>query len=305
MYLQPGITTSTENYWDNLRHIAALLQTSERILIGIGSGMSSSGGLSYGDPALAEQWFPEYASQGYRTIAEIQGLYWWYYECSPVEYWSFWARHIWHIRYESEVLTPYKDLLALLEGKDYFIITTNADGQLFKAKYPRERVFAPQGNYDAFQCSKACRREIYPNREMIARMITNMPDKFHIREEDLPWCPHCGAPLILNLRFDNTYVHEPHYWNADAYETFVQDAHKGSLLLLELGVGFNTPVFIRYPFEAITNQYPRAFFVRVNATRPKAPEAIAEKTISLSEDITKVLCDLRNMGKGEHAHDQN
>lgn len=286
-------TASTEAYWDKIQRVRRLLERAGRVLVGVGAGMSAAAGLNYADPALASKWFPEYCARGPRTLLEIQSRFWRLDACRPEAYWGYWARHIWHIRYEPGALAPYRDLFELMRGREFFICSTNVDGQLEKAGFPRERIFAPQGDYQYFQCSRPCGSRLYPNRELVETMIANMHNAFDIRKEDVPLCPRCGAPLVPNLRCDATFVEEPHLWNREDYRRFADGCRDQDTLLLELGVGYNTPVIIRYPFEEMALRCPRSALVRVNTACADTPAELCGRGVPLREDIKQVLSDLR------------
>ena len=280
------------SYSEAVKNAGKLIRSTDKILLGMGSGLSAAGGLNYGDPALAQEWYPEYYEIGFHSIAQIQQLYWFYPQCDPAKYWGFWARHIHHIRYQTEALKPYRDLKALLEGKDYFIITTNVDSQAEKVGFSPDKIFATQGNYCYFQCSKPCRDEIYENKAMVQTMVEHMPTPFTVREEDIPKCPHCGGPLVPNLRCDHTFVETPHMENLPSYMQFLEECEMENVVLLELGVGFNTPVIIRYPFEEITGSYPNARLIRINDAYADVPESIAGKSLSIQADLGKAISDI-------------
>ena len=294
MSLRNRMKTSTADYWDNIRKTAECISNADVLLIGVGSGLTASGGLNYADPSLAEKWYPEYFEQGKKSIFDIMSGFWpiTIHEKNAAAFWGFWARHIKHIRYEPDALKPYLDLFSIAHGKEYFICSTNVDGQLEKAGFDKNLIFAPQGDYALFQCLKPCSQDVYDNKTMITTMLENMVSPFEINTADIPRCPKCGNFLIPNLRCDDTFVEAPHIINAEAYVTFVQNAFEKNILLLELGVGFNTPVIIRYPFEAITLQYPNAKLIRVNTATDTISKKNKEKTIFIQEDIGKVLSDL-------------
>lgn len=284
--------TTTKNYWDSIKRAKALLSDADAVLIGVGAGLSASGGLNYMDPKLAQKWFPYYYKKGYETLVDIQGNYWWFHNSKPELYWGYWGKHIYHLRYEAPLLEPYKDLATLIDDKNYFVISTNVDGQLEKAGIPKDKIFAPQGDYAYFQCSKPCSKDIYYNEKMIKRMISNMPNEIEISTEDIPKCPRCNSPLIPNLRADHTFVEEPHLKNLKSYESFVENNKKKQLALLELGVGFNTPVIIRYPFEHMVASQLKTNLIRINLTQSDIPEKIKDKSIGFKVDIGKTIKDL-------------
>lgn len=287
--------TSTAVYWDALKQIKAALDKAECIIPGIGAGVSAAGGVNYGDSEFVRQTFPEYYKQGFCHVMQIQSAFWRIHMVKPEAYWGFWARHIWRIRYNMPVLKPYKDLLALLQNRNYFMISTNADGQVGMAGFPREKVFAPQGGYEWFQCEVPCHQTLYPNREIIKTMLDNMATEYEIRTEDVPHCPCCGRYLVPNLRVDDTFVEEPHLFNRDDYREYLEQARDRRTVFWELGVGFNTPVIIRYPFEAMTEKFPRATLVRINTDEAGVSKALAAKSVSLAADIGRVLHDLREL----------
>lgn len=295
MFSREKIITSMQIYLEKIDNAARLINEADKIVLGIGSGLSAAGGLCYTDPALTQKWYPEYYSMGLRTIVDIQSMFWWLSKSDPVKYWAFWAQHIWHIRYEAEATKPYLDLLRLVGGKDYFICTTNADSQVEKAGFAIDRTLAVQGNYCYFQCSKPCSDEVYYNEEMITTMINNMVSPFEIRTEDIPVCPRCGKPLVPNLRCDNRFVEKPHLLNLPQYERYVMDSENKVVVFVELGVGYNTPVIIRYPFERLTHAFKNAHLIRVNSTCAEVPKNIENKSVSLQEDLATVMSDLRHI----------
>lgn len=62
------------------------------------------------------------------------------------ERWGYWAKHIYHNRYQPEDF-PLQRSFNLVKDKDYFVITTNVDGQFMKTGFAPERFFEVQGNY--------------------------------------------------------------------------------------------------------------------------------------------------------------
>jgi NAD-dependent SIR2 family protein deacetylase len=288
--------SSTADYWDDIQKSSECIANADVLLIGVGSGLTASGGLSYSDPVLAQKWYPDYFEQGQKSIIEIMSNFWpnTINEKKAVRFWGFWAKHIWHIRYEPQALKPYLDLFSIANRKEYFICSTNVDGQLEKAGFEKNKIFAPQGDYALFQCSKPCSQDVYDNNKMITTMLENMVSPFEICHDDIPFCQKCGNYLIPNLRCDDTFVETPHLINAVAYKNFIQTSNNKKIVLFELGVGYNTPVIIRYPFEAIALKYPNATLIRINVTDADVSKEIIEKSISIQEDIGKVLSDILN-----------
>jgi NAD-dependent SIR2 family protein deacetylase len=282
------------HYYDNIKQAANLVRAADCVLVGVGSGATAAGGLCYTDPALAEKWYPEYFAMGKKSIIDIMSGFWatTINSSNATAFWGFWAKHIYHIRYEPSTLQPYSDLRRIVEGKRLFFCSTNVDGQLEKAGFDTDTIFAPQGDYALFQCVKPCSQEVYNNKELIGTMLANMVSPFEIHEADIPLCPRCGKYLMPNLRCDYNFVEIPHIQNAKRYEYFLHDALGKRLILLELGVGFNTPGIIRFPFEKITASYPHTTLIRINLSNADVSKGIAEKAISINEDVGKALSDI-------------
>jgi NAD-dependent SIR2 family protein deacetylase len=284
-----------QNYLDNIAKAAKNIKEADYILIGAGAGLSAAGGLNYGDSELFKEWFPKLSEFGIETIGEAISLYWKVDDSNRRNFWAYWANHINKIRYEAPVLKPYLDLFEIIKDKNHFIITTNVDGQFIKAGFDNEKIFAPQGDYGLFQCDKPCSDELYNNKAFIDKILSNMDnDKFEIREEDIPHCPKCGSYMSKNLRVDDTFVEAPHMEKQKAYMDFVNNSMEGKLVLMELGVGFNTPGIIRWPFEKITEKHSNSALIRINMDYPEVSSRIAERSLSLDTDIAKAIADLRN-----------
>lgn len=283
-------------YIKKIENVVKQLEDADAIVIGIGSGMTASGGINYGDSKLVKKWFPEYAKLGFEGIMEIQSVFWNISEENVLSYWGYWAKHINYIRYESEVLEPYRVLKNIIGDKNYFICTTNADGQTQKAGFDKKRIFAPQGNYDSFQCSIPCNDdEIFYNEEMIKEMLKSINNENKIAENTIPRCPHCGNFLIPNLRCDEKFVEIPHMKNIKNYEDFIRKNANKNIVFLEMGVGYNTPGIIRYPFEKITYKFEKVKLIRINKGMAEVPKEISDKSISIDGDINTVL---KEIGRG-------
>ena len=294
MFSKIPITKSTENYSDKIQQAKAMIDQADGLVVGVGSGLSAAGGLNYADSRLVEKWYPEYYSMGLKSIIDIMANYWpTTASQQPERFWGFWAKHIYHIRYEPDATQPYCDLFKLIGKKEHFIVTTNVDGQLEKAGFQRDRIFSPQGDYALFQCQRHCCEKVYDNRKAIETMIEYMPNPFEIRTEDIPKCS-CGAYLIPNLRCDDQFVEAPHMRNMDDYSQFINSRYQQKLVFLELGVGFNTPGIIRFPFEQMTRTLPNAMLIRINNTDIRTVEKIGDKAICFIEDLSRILHEMLN-----------
>ncbi|MDO5422491.1 MAG: Sir2 silent information regulator family NAD-dependent deacetylase [Eubacteriales bacterium] len=261
------------------------LVRADAVLIGAGAGLSTSAGLTYSGRRF-EKYFSDFRDKYGITDMYSGGFY--PFETLE-EYWAWWSRHILYNRYECPVGKPYLDLLKLVEGKDYFVLTTNVDHQFQRAGFDKQRLFYTQGDYGLWQCSSACHSKTYDNETFVREMVEKQ-NNMKIPSELIPHCPVCGKPMTMNLRCDDTFV-EDEGWHqaAKRYEIFIEKNHGKRLVLLELGVGGNTPGIIKYPFWRMTAQNPKATYICLNKGEAFCPAEIENRSICIDEDITRIL----------------
>lgn len=232
------IHTSAGGYPEPIEKLKNALNRADAIVIGAGAGLSTSAGFTY-DGARFRQYFSDFEEKyGFHDMYS-GGFY--PYETLE-EHWAYWSRYIYLNRYTDPPKSTYQDLLELVKDRDYFVITTNVDHCFQKAGFDKKRLFYTQGDYGLFQCSGPCRQETFENEELIGEMVKQQKH-MRIPSELLPFCPHCGRPMTMNLRSDNTFV-EDEGWHmaAERYEKFLRTRKNLRVLFLELGVGYNTPV---------------------------------------------------------------
>lgn len=282
----------TPPYSERIDAVAHRLAEAEFVLIGAGAGLSAAAGLNYQDPALFARWYPRFGRLGIRTIWEGIIAHWAPDDSNRGRFWAFWSHHILRIRYDTPATALYADLRRLVSAKAHFVITTNVDGQFGKAGFDSRSLFTPQGDYGKFQCDRPCCDTLYDNHIAVQLLAANTdPESLLARDTDIPRCPACGSYLERNLRRDDRFVEAPHMAREPASSEFVNRSLSGRLLLLELGVGFNTPSIIRWPFERIALKHPCATLVRVNLDNAAVPDEIGERAIVFQEDIARVLKD--------------
>ncbi|MCJ7812250.1 NAD-dependent protein deacetylase, SIR2 family [bacterium] len=271
--------------------VNSLIRESKAVLIGAGAGLSAAAGLLYMDFETFKKWFPGYH--------EKYGLQYLYEACfynfpTPEEYYAFWAKHILTVRFDYPAGHPYKHLYNLVEDKHYFVLTTNVDGQFIKAGFDSQRLCTPQGDYGFFQCSKPCTDELYLNRTMLEEMMAGMDhSSMKIQSQDIPRCPRCGCLLKPNIREDSHFVEKPWMEKMLSLEAFINQHIKDSLLLLEIGAGYNTPSIIRFPFEEIALTNKNATLIRINQDNPGVDLPVkSSQFISIHMDAGKFLKEL-------------
>lgn len=283
------------NYSKKIKEAYEKISNADNIVVGVGSGLSAAGGLNYTNEEFFKKHYPQYKKLGYNNLTEVMGIYWVYLnEDNACKYWGFWSHHINEVRYKTPALEPYTNLYKILKDKNYYIISTNVDYQLEKAGFKQEKIFEPQGQYSQFQCIKPCSNNVYYNEKYIKRMINNKVDDYTINSDDIPYCPKCGDFLIQNLRCDNRFVEEPNYKNYDKYINFLKNSVNENTVFLELGVGYNTPTIIRFPFEQYCYNYPNSTLIRMNLNQANIPEAIS-RGISIDNDLNQSLKDIADL----------
>ena len=114
--------------------------------------------------------------------------------------------------------------------------------------------------------------------------------EMRVPSELVPHCPICGAPLSMNLRADDTFVEDDGWYRAaERYQEFIRRHEKSKTVYLELGVGYNTPGIIKYPFWQMTAESPQAAYICVNDGEAGCPEEISERSIVVNADIGEVI----------------
>ena len=279
---------------EKIEKLKQVLSEAETIVIGAGSGLSSSAGFTYSGERF-EKYFSDFEvkygfhdmySGGFTPFESLEEL------------WAYWSRNIMINRYMDPPKPVYKDLFSLVKDKDYFVITTNVDHCFQKAGFDKNRLFYTQGDYGLFQCSEPCHEETYDNEKQI-RAMWEFRDEMKVPTELVPRCPVCGKPMSMNLRADHTFVTDKGWHKASKqYEKFLQTRNiikngeqegDGKVLFFELGVGGNTPGIIKYPFWQMTEKNPNAGYACINFGEAVVPLKIEKQSICINDDIGEVL----------------
>ena len=289
-------------YEEQVRKLKEKIQNAEAIVLGAGSGLSTAAGFTYSGERF-QKYFFDFAKK--YPIRDIYSGGFFPFE-SPEEFWAWWSRHIYFNRYVDAPSDVYGNLKKIVEGKDYFVLTTNVDHQFQRAGFEKERLFYTQGDYGLFQSSRPTVAKTYDNQEIVEKMleaqgfvrdnagIFQLPEdkklKMSIPTELIPICPDDGLPMAMNLRADENFV-EDAGWKmaAKRYQDFLH-SHKGKhVLYWELGVGMNTPVIIKFVFHRLTAENPHSTYACINKGEAYAPPAIADRSIVIDDDIASVI----------------
>lgn len=279
---------STENYSMQIDKLKKALNECDAVVIGAGAGLSTAAGFSYNGER-----FDKYFSD-FKEKYGFDDMYYggFYPYRTQEEFWAYWSRYIYINRYLDAPTDLYNRLFELIKDKDYFVITTNVDHCFQKAGFDKNRLFYTQGDYGLFQCSEPCCQETFDNEEIIKAMYEQQKN-MKIPSELIPKCPHCGKPLTTNLRADDKFVQDDGWYKAkERYNDFIRRHKDLKLLFLEIGVGYNTPVIIKYPFWQMTAKNPKAIYACINMGESACPKEIERQSICIDDDIFNVMLHL-------------
>ncbi len=292
---------NTNDNIDKIKKLRQELEQAETVIVGAGAGLSTAAGFTYSGERF-HTYFKDFADK-YHFRDMYAGGFFPYKTLN--EHWAYWSRYIYINRYMNPPKPLYQKLYKLVKEKDYFVITTNVDHCFQKAGFDKKRLYYTQGDYGLFQCSEPCHEETYDNEEMICEMVKAqdwkiadgnglyLPDgvtaEMSVPDAMIPRCPKCGKPMSMNLRADDTFVQDGGWYQAaERYELFLRTHQNTKVLFLELGVGYNTPGIIKYPFWNMTNQWHNASYACINMGEENVPEEIRNKSLCISEDIDAV-----------------
>jgi NAD-dependent SIR2 family protein deacetylase len=303
-----GMTEGNLSRKDAIARLKKEIGAADAVVIGAGAGLSTAAGFIYSGERFTK-YFGDFADRfGIRDM--YSGGFYPYPDRETL--WAWWARHIYYNRYVPAPKLVYKDLLSLVRDKDYFVITTNVDYQFQKAGFDKKRLFYTQGDYGLFQSVNPGTRKTYDNEEWVMKameaqgFVRNQEGCFEkpeggrvsmrIPSELIPRCPEDGSDMTMNLRSDDSFVEDDGWHRASAaYADFLRRHEGMHVLFLEIGVGMNTPVIIKYPFWQMTNDNPEAVYACLNYNEAWCPEQIEERSVCIDGDSGEVIRMLLSM----------
>ena len=282
-------------YEDQIDRAAKNIRKTDCVIIGAGAGASTAAGIQYGGKRFTDNFaeFIKKYGEYYMTDMYAAGFY--PYPSEEAK-WGYWSKHALMNRFDPPALPLYTELYDIVKNKEYFVLTTNVDHQFYKAGFDEKRIFATQGDYGKIQCQKACHPKTYDAKDLFRKMDKARRDCL-IPSELVPKCPVCGGNMAMNLRCDNYFV-EDEAWHeaADRYAGFLEQNKDKKVVLLELGVGFNTPIIIRFPFEKMVRENSSYSLIRMNMDEAVVPESFGKRAIGIGGDMAKPITDIRGAG---------
>ncbi len=290
-------------YAEQIERAARLISEADYVLIGAGAGMSTAAGAEYGGRFFEEN-FAEF-QQVYGKGPYMQDMYsaGFYPFPDQESKWGLWSHLALLAGADLDVTPLHKKLLDALEGKKLFLLSTNADHQFEKAGLPVEQIFQTQGSYKLIQCKRGCHNKTYDAVELFQQMEQMRPNG-KIPSELVRKCPVCGGDMAMNLRVDNYFVEDENWHAAEGrFSRFLSECMDKKVVLLELGVGFNTPMIIRFPFEKLTREHENISLVRLSRSKAMVPASLGDRAVGINADMAQSITDiaekLREAGANE------
>lgn len=278
-----------EEYSSRILQAKQAIKQADYIIIGAGSGLSTAAGLLYSGEKF-EKDFREFIEKYHFDNLYSASFYEFK---TQEEKWAFFAKMIKLNRYNEKPLKLYQELYEIVKNKEYFVLSTNVDGQFYNSGFDKDKIFEVQGDYSYLQCENACHNKLYNNKELVEKWLRNTKN-CKILSDLVMKCPVCGGNMDMNLRKDANFVQDENWYRqSEKYEDFLSRSKGKNVVLLEIGVGFNTPGIIRFPFEQITANNVKTTLIRINKDYPNPMLEIKNKTISFDEDTNKIIEDLK------------
>lgn len=281
-------------YAQQIATFAEKLRAADHVIVGGASGLSAAGGgdFYYAATPSYQQAFKRFYDK-YHFKGAFAGMQ--HQWDSRGEFWGYLTTFL-HTTLHAAVREPYQDLKAILQDKDYFILTTNQDTQAIKA-FPENKVAQIQGDHRFFQCSQQCHDDVWDATDQIDTMYDYLEqhDTTVLPDDLIPRCPDCGAEAFPWVRGYGNFLEGSRY--QEQYQKISHDVdvhlHDKHVLFIELGVGRLTPMFIQEPFWALTSNMPGAYDVMVNRDYQFLPQPLEDKGTAIKHDIRQVLKDVR------------
>ena len=278
-----------EEYNSRIIQAKQAIKQADYIIIGAGAGLSTAAGLLYSGEKFKKD-FKEFIEKYH--FEDLYSASFYNFKTQE-EKWAFFAKIIKLNRYNETPLKLYQELYEIVKNKEYFVLSTNVDGQFYNSGFDRKKVFEIQGDYSYLQCENACHNKLYNNKELVEKWIHNTKN-CKIPSNLVMKCPVCGGNMDMNLRKDENFVQDKNWYEmSQRYDEFLNKIQNKNVVLLEIGVGFNTPGIIRFPFEQMTANNVKTTLIRINKEYPLPMLEIRNRTISFDEDTNKIIEDLK------------
>lgn len=200
----------------------------------------------------------------------------------------------------NKYISSYKKISSLLDGKRYFILTLNTDDIIYEGGFDENNIAAPCGSILRLQSGCDCDSLCHTAKPVLEEIFNII---FTLKEDDekssvtkntflallgrigdiIPKC-ECQTPRVFNVHSEKKYDESGYMPQWEKYTRWLQLTLNKELVLLELGVGFEAPTVIRWPFEKIAMLNYKAWLYRINSKVPQLPTEIKDKGTSVNEN---------------------
>ena len=287
-----------ETYEEQVQAAARLLSEADAIVIGAGAGLSAAAGLTYGGRRFTDHFGEFIEKYGTMYMKDMYSAGFYPFPTEEAK-WGYWSKHAYLNRILPDALPLYRSVYELVKERPHLVLTTNVDHQFWKAGFADEDIFATQGDYGKIQCQKGCHPKTYDAVDMFVQMNQSRRD-WLIPSYMVPRCPVCGGNMAMHLRCDQYFVEDEHWHQAaERYASFLEKHGEDRVVLLELGVGFNTPAIIRFPFEQMVRRNENWSLIRLNLEEYFVPESFGRRAVGIGSDIAKSVDDIIKAGEGK------
>ena len=235
---------------NKIEKLNELINSADAIVVGGAAGMSAASGFKfyYQDDDVFRMLAGGLADKyGFKNM--FDGFY--DSRLTDGEHWALVLRTIKYI-YECETGETYTELAEILEGKDFYVVTTNQDAQFFRV-FPNSKITRLQGDWRYFQCKNLCHDEIYYNYDLVMELCDKIVGEA-LPDNLIPRCPRCGAEMAPWVRSREFLEGTDYMREFERYMDFLKANMHRRVLFLELGVGMMTPMFIKEPFMNMVYQ---------------------------------------------------
>jgi len=253
------------NLEDQFARAAEAISNATALVITAGAGMGVDSGLPdfRGDHGFWNA-YPMYRRLG---LSFVQAANPEHFERDPAFGWGFYG----HRTNLYRKTVPHRGFQLLREwldrfGPDFFVVTSNVDGQFQQAGFPEESILEVHGSIHHLQCLAPCSNAIWDNREEIRVDVETM------RAENIPSCRHCGGVARPNVLMfgDFSWLSERTRRQERLFDEFLTDHRGEKLAVVEMGAGTAIPT-IRYMGERLA-QYQQAALIRINPREAQVPD---------------------------------
>lgn len=271
----------------DLNLISEKIKGADAILIGASNGLSITEGLHlFADNAAFAEVFGDLKRKyGLRCILQGMGAQW----SSEEEKWGFWSRLVHHYCSGYTKTSVMQDLKAIVEDKEYFVVTSNGECHFELSGFDAEKIWEVEGNWLTMQCAHPCHDTIYSSFELTEQMAAAEKNG-KIPAELLPRCPKCGGPMMIHMETGVNFI--PDTVARQKLQTFLDKYHDKKLVVLELGIGPRNQL-IKAPLMRLVAQEPNATYVTINLGELYIANDIKEKSFGVDGYLSDILAQLK------------